>query len=382
MRVVIAGLLIVGGGLAALALIWLFYTTSDPQSSMTTLVITDAQQTTKSANGSSADQTAAVHLRSAPAGVEIEQKTLADRDTLLKGKSYLQIDIVRIGPDGSAVFAGKGSPDAEVVIFEKNKVLAQTSVSADGEWVAVAEQPLSPGEHLIVSEMTTADGKVLRADQAVIVELTSSGQDMPLVALVPMTEQAEVELIQMPGSLVNTKEMAQQAANTEGLSLELTAVLVEPVELSVVTLSWAEQEKLFIKGKSSGGAAVRGMLNDRVFSADYNSESGDWTATVPLDALSGNAGSLISNLLNTDDEIILSRQLNFNLDQLEIGRDGSEMIIIEKGDMLWRIAYRTYGDGIRYLDIVSRNQDRISNPDLIYPAQVFALPEPTQDRQP
>ena len=230
----------------------------------------------------------------------------------------MQIDIVRIGPDGSAVFAGKGSPDAEVVIFEKNSVLAQTSVSADGEWVAVAEKPLSPGEHLIVSEMTTADGEVLRADQAVIVELTSSGQDTPLVVpFVPMTEQAEVELIQLPDSLVNETEMARQAANTEDLGLELTAVLVEPVDLSVLTLSWAEQEKLFIKGRSSGGAAVRGMLNARVFGADYNSENGDWTATVHLDALSGNAGRLIINLLNPDDEIVLSRQLDFKLDQLE-----------------------------------------------------------------
>ena len=29
------------------------------------------------------------------------------------------------------------------MIFEKDKVLAQTSVSVDGEWVAVAEQVLS-----------------------------------------------------------------------------------------------------------------------------------------------------------------------------------------------------------------------------------------------
>ena len=313
-----------------MALIWLFYSTSEPQSSATTPVIVDTQQTTESAHGSSADQTTTAQLRLTPA-VEVEQTNTADRETLFNGKPFLQIDVVRIGPDGSAVFAGIGSPDAEVVIFEKNNVLAQTSVSADGEWVAVAEKPLSPGKHLIVSEMTTADGEVLRADQAVIVELTSSGQDTPLVALVPMTEQAEVELIQLPDSLVNETKMARQAANTEDLGLELTAVLVEPVDLSVLTLSWAEQEKLFIKGRSSGGAAVRGMLNARVFSADYNSENGDWTATVRLDALSGNAGRLIINLLNPNDEIVLSRQLDFKLDQLEIGRDGSEMIIISKG---------------------------------------------------
>ena len=43
MRVLIAGLLIIGGGLAALALIWMFYTTSDPKSSSTISVVTNEE---------------------------------------------------------------------------------------------------------------------------------------------------------------------------------------------------------------------------------------------------------------------------------------------------------------------------------------------------
>lgn len=374
MRLVIAGLLIIGGGLAALALIWLLYTTSEPQSSSTTSVITDTK-TAKPADVSFADQTATSRQSSAPAATISEQSNAAEREPVFDGRPSLDIDVVRIGPDGSAVFAGKGSPYAGVMIFEKDKVLAQTSVSADGEWVAVAEQPLSPGKHLIIAEMTTAVGQVFRADQAIIVELESSGQNTPLVALVPMTEKAEVELIQTPESLTIGAQTAQQVAETGDLSLELKAVLVEPPDLSLLTLTWVDQDNLFIKGMSSGGAAVRGLLNDRAFSADHDSDSGDWTATIRLDGLSGKAGRLVSHLLNTDNEIIVSRQLDFKLDQLDIGRDGSEMIIIEKGDMLWRIAYRTYGDGIRYLDIVKRNQNLIADPDLIYPAQIFALPE-------
>lgn len=374
MRVVIAGLLIIGGGLAALALIWLFYLTSEPQSASTTSVIVDAQ-TTQTTDDLSANQTATEQRSSVSASKEYGQSSVAERELVFDGTPSLQIDVVRIGPDGSAVFAGKGTPDADVVIFEQDKMLAQTSVSADGEWVAVAEQLLNPGKHLIIAEMTTKTGEVFRADQAVIVELLSSGLDAPLVALVPMSEQAEAELIQTPESLMSATKTAKQAANTDDFSPELKAVLVEPYELSVLTLSWAGQDNLFIKGKSSGGAAVRGMLNGRAFKAAHDSASGDWTATIRLNGLSERAGRLVSHLLNVDNEIISSRQLDFNLDQLDIGRDGSEMVIIEKGDMLWRIAYRTYGDGIRYLDIVKRNQKRIADPDLIYPAQIFALPE-------
>ena len=51
------------------------------------------------------------------------------------------------------------------------------------------------------------------------------------------------------------------------------------------------------------------------------------------------------------------------------------MMVIHKGDALWRIAYRTYGEGVRYVDIFKRNNARITNPDLIYPDQIFAIPD-------
>ncbi|MEM9277712.1 MAG: LysM peptidoglycan-binding domain-containing protein [Pseudomonadota bacterium] len=50
-------------------------------------------------------------------------------------------------------------------------------------------------------------------------------------------------------------------------------------------------------------------------------------------------------------------------------------VIIRRGDNLWRIARRNYGDGIRYTTIFEANRDQIRNPDLIYPGQVFKVPE-------
>ena len=43
--------------------------------------------------------------------------------------------------------------------------------------------------------------------------------------------------------------------------------------------------------------------------------------------------------------------------------------------MLWRIAYQQMGKGVRYVDIVRRNKQDIINPDLIYPKQIFAVPQ-------
>lgn len=54
-------------------------------------------------------------------------------------------------------------------------------------------------------------------------------------------------------------------------------------------------------------------------------------------------------------------------------------VIIRRGDSLWRISRRVYGHGIRYSTIYLANQDQISNPDLIWPGQVFALPRETPE---
>ena len=47
---------------------------------------------------------------------------------------------------------------------------------------------------------------------------------------------------------------------------------------------------------------------------------------------------------------------------------------VVSGDCLWNIAKRFYGDGSRYPDIFNANRDQISNPNLIYPGQVFVIP--------
>lgn len=52
-------------------------------------------------------------------------------------------------------------------------------------------------------------------------------------------------------------------------------------------------------------------------------------------------------------------------------------VIIRRGDTLWRISRDTYGLGRRYTVIYLANGDQIRDPDLIYPGQVFRLPEET-----
>lgn len=54
-------------------------------------------------------------------------------------------------------------------------------------------------------------------------------------------------------------------------------------------------------------------------------------------------------------------------------------VIIRRNDTLWRISRRVYGHGVRFSTIYLANQDQISNPDRIWPGQVFKVPEKSKE---
>ena len=50
-------------------------------------------------------------------------------------------------------------------------------------------------------------------------------------------------------------------------------------------------------------------------------------------------------------------------------------VIIRRGDTLWQISRRVYGQGVRYTTIYLANEGQIPNPDLIEPGQIFGVPD-------
>ncbi|RVA24605.1 LysM peptidoglycan-binding domain-containing protein, partial [Mesorhizobium sp. M7A.F.Ca.US.001.01.1.1] len=54
-------------------------------------------------------------------------------------------------------------------------------------------------------------------------------------------------------------------------------------------------------------------------------------------------------------------------------------VIIRRNDTLWRISRRVYGHGVRFSTIYLANQDQISDPDRIWPGQVFKVPEKSKE---
>jgi nucleoid-associated protein YgaU len=50
-------------------------------------------------------------------------------------------------------------------------------------------------------------------------------------------------------------------------------------------------------------------------------------------------------------------------------------ITVQPGFTLWGIADSMMGDGVMYVQVYEMNRDKIRDPDLIYPGQVFMVPQ-------
>ena len=51
------------------------------------------------------------------------------------------------------------------------------------------------------------------------------------------------------------------------------------------------------------------------------------------------------------------------------------VVTVQPGNTLWAIARERYGQGILYVRVFKENKGKIRDPDLIYPGQVFSLPD-------
>ena len=80
-------------------------------------------------------------------------------------------------------------------------------------------------------------------------------------------------------------------------------------------------------------------------------------------------------VLKSDKDDILDRiTLPFMRVEMPSNEVPENFILIKPGDMLWTIAYRLYGDPFKYIQIFEENKDQITNPDLIFPGQLFSIP--------
>ncbi|TYB91114.1 LysM peptidoglycan-binding domain-containing protein [Oceaniovalibus sp. ACAM 378] len=61
--------------------------------------------------------------------------------------------------------------------------------------------------------------------------------------------------------------------------------------------------------------------------------------------------------------------------QIAPGGASLALVTVQPGFTLWRIARENYGEGLLYVRVFEANADKIRDPDLIYPGQIFTVPQ-------
>ncbi|MEM8794169.1 MAG: LysM peptidoglycan-binding domain-containing protein [Pseudomonadota bacterium] len=176
-----------------------------------------------------------------------------------------------------------------------------------------------------------------------------------------------------------TEQQTQRTAQQEPVA---PATLVQPdadVEVSVEAIE-TEEEKIFVAGSSTPGETVRVYVGDEFVGDAKTGADGRWLLeeTKPLEPGEYNVRV---DQLKTTGQVEARAEVPFVVSETEPTRlrpldpTLGRRVIIRKNDNLWTISQRLYGSGERFTAIYTRNRDQIRNPNLIFPGQVFELPD-------
>ena len=351
-------------------------------------------------------------------------------------QTKLRVTMAQVGPDGTSVFGGVGPVGQTVLLFKGNTVIAEAIINENGDWVAIPKTMFEAGSHFIQlaikpnvdeqetdrlsltvvtepinqnpSKLNTDEALPLTpetnstptlqsqdaviADLAIVIDIEENKQEKPLVVFVPKSDSSIPIIVQSPKQFsereaiivsndASDKERLRSVASVLDTADQMSNIKLEPEFIQIRSLSWEDKSKLRLSGFASGGHSMQAYF-DNQFIASIELEKATpvnkpyrWSMVAEALMKPNENYRLLAELIDKNGSVIKISEIMVSLESLAIGEDGSDMMVIHKGDALWRIAYKTYGQGVRYVDIFKRNNERINDPDLIFPNQIFAIPD-------
>jgi nucleoid-associated protein YgaU len=268
-------------------------------------------------------------------------------------------DIVKVGPTGTAVIAGRAEPGSKVTVRDGDQVIGEVTADSRGEWVLVPQQPIAPGDRLLSLEATTEKGGApIKSEQTVALSVTPAApggnEKTALAVLLPRAGAAKV--LQRP----------------ENSSAPVTAS-GKPAVLSMDTVEYDEQGQVLLSGHAKPGAKVRIYIGNELVGTATADAAGGWSAMMTRQ-VDPQRAELRLDQLAEDGHVV--QRLTVPLAHVVAANPApGETYIVQTGNSLWQIARRTYGSGMRYVIIYAANLGQIRDPERIYPGQVFKLPK-------
>jgi nucleoid-associated protein YgaU len=270
----------------------------------------------------------------------------------LAAVGLIVIDTVDTKPDGKLYVAARTAPDGAVRFYLNDAYIASATPSAEGRVAFVIESGVTPGNYRVrLDKVDPSDSVQSRAESSLQVPATTFA-----TASAPRSTPAFRQDSQPrpPLSAAPTAGTSEVTANRPPRADEPASS--RPTGPAEVTENRASRADEPTSSQPAGLAEVTANRTPRSdepalprppATADIKSQTA--VAAAPGDE----AGVVVVPKIETT--------------------------VVARGDNLWRISRTTYGRGVRYPIIFDANRDQIRNPDLIYPGQVFVLPNAADD---
>ena len=281
----------------------------------------------------------------------------AEADRVAQPTVPPSFDVVKVGPTGTAVIAGRAEPGAKVIVRDGDKAIGEVTADRRGEWVLIPEQPIGSGNRLLSAEASNpGSSATVKSEDTVALSISPAAPaeragETALAVVLPHEGGRGARVLQLPNNAAPGK----------------------PNALSMDTAEYDTQGRVVLSGHAAPGATVQIYLGNEPLATVTADTAGVWSATSPQAVSSGQL-ELRLDQLASNGSVAQRVALPF-AQAAAIEPAPGQNYVVQRGNNLWRIAQRAYGAGTRYVTIYSANPDQIRNPDKIYPGQVFKIPK-------
>jgi nucleoid-associated protein YgaU len=306
--------------------------------------------------------------------------------------------VVAAAPTSEAARDTPSSSSSENVTAEAggSEGAAETTVSAAASSTD-ADTASNGTATADTQHQTTGSGSQASEQTAEVAATSTASETEATTAPAETTTASASDAPDSSGDAAPTDTNQQVAAASQGETSASAETGTEggnpPVTVEAVE---SEENKVYVAGTAEPGSSVRVYVGDDYQGEATANSSGRWLLEGDKSVAEGNvevradmiaedgksvdARAAVTFEKQQDEQIVLTKVVASGTSGSEAG-DGADVkkalpvVIIRKGDNLWRISRRLYGDGIRYTTIYQANKGQIRDPDLIYPGQVFLTPE-------
>jgi nucleoid-associated protein YgaU len=293
-------------------------------------------------------------------------------------------DVVRVNPNGDAVIAGRAASGAKVTLLDNGKAVGSATADDRGEWVLLPDSAVDPGQHKFSLKAEEDDGKSQESEKEVIVVVPKPAEDIagqpvtkPSGALaieVPKQGDAPTQLLNAPGSAVTpAAPPAAQPASATAEAAPTPAPTTAP-PLSLDTIDYTQDGRAMLSGHTLPGSDLIIYLDNASLGAAKADPNGRWTFVPEAKSPIGEHEVRV-DMVDGAGKVEARVKVPFAQPDFSQVKLTEDTVIVQPGNSLWRIARRTYGQGLQFTVIYEANKDRIGDPNLIYPGQIFTLPK-------